>query len=266
MNFQIVLFTILALGLALWGLLKLNENGRWTTTCCLLGALAMVRGGLEVYKTVNHLVRGSFHHAVGDFIGGIMVGIAITVALTHTTKHEAKEQAPPGQGGTMDVGTAFIELVATRLTSAKARINHCLDQIDAGMLWSAPEGSNSVGVILQHLEGNLRQWVMSALGGEPDTRERSKEFMVAARQPLDAARASINQTVDGAISTYRGLAASRLLDAVAIQGMQQTVMSAMFNTVCHLELHAGQITYLTKQLLRSRYKEYWKPQTKEQGA
>jgi hypothetical protein len=97
MNFQIALFTALALAMAILGLLKDHEKRRWTTTYYLLGALALVRGGLEVYKTMNHIKLGSFYHAVGDVIGGIMIGIAITVALTHTKKYETKERTPPNQ-------------------------------------------------------------------------------------------------------------------------------------------------------------------------
>ena len=45
--------------------------------------------------------------------------------------------------------------------------------------------SNSIGNLLLHLSGNIRQWIVSGVGGAPDARQRSAEF--AAREGADAA-------------------------------------------------------------------------------
>jgi hypothetical protein len=42
-------------------------------------------------------------------------------------------------------------------------------------------------------------------------------------------------------------------------------MSALYGAASHLELHAGQILFIAKLLLGNKYKEYWKPETREQG-
>ena len=51
-----------------------------------------------------------------------------------------------------------------------------------------------------------------------------------------------------------------------IQGSEHTVLNAMHDTIPHIELHAGQIVYITRLLLRDSYELRWKPKTKEEGA
>lgn len=59
--------------------------------------------------------------------------------------------------------------------------------------------------------------------------------------------------------------AASLPDRKRIQGFDETVMSALYIAVSHLELHAGQILFIAKLLLGKNYIEYWKPETPEQG-
>ncbi|MGH9651714.1 MAG: hypothetical protein ACRD3I_14770, partial [Terriglobales bacterium] len=56
------------------------------------------------------------------------------------------------------------------------RIARCLSLLSEGEIWWRPHRtSNSVGNLLLHLEGNVRQWIISGLGGAPDRRERDTE-------------------------------------------------------------------------------------------
>ena len=57
------------------------------------------------------------------------------------------------------------------------RIIHAVHQLDDKQIWHRPSSnSNSVGIILQHVSGNLNQWVCSAIGGEDFERNRPQEF------------------------------------------------------------------------------------------
>src|ERR1700731_3966853 len=48
---------------------------------------------------------------------------------------------------------------------------------DDGALWTKPPGiSNSIGNLVLHLEGNLREYIGRQLGGVPYTRRRDLEF------------------------------------------------------------------------------------------
>ena len=57
------------------------------------------------------------------------------------------------------------------------RLERALGVLPADDLWWQPhDGAISVGNILLHLEGNVRQWLLSGLGGAVDARDRSSEF------------------------------------------------------------------------------------------
>ena len=55
------------------------------------------------------------------------------------------------------------------LDEALQKINHCVNQITDDQLWWRPsESMNSVANLLLHLCGNLRQWIVSGVGGVAD--------------------------------------------------------------------------------------------------
>src|SRR5947207_787620 len=57
------------------------------------------------------------------------------------------------------------------------KISLCLEALPAKALWARTDASsNSIGNLLLHLEGNVRQWIVSSVGGAPDHRHRSAEF------------------------------------------------------------------------------------------
>src|SRR5689334_16459965 len=76
---------------------------------------------------------------------------------------------------------AVCHAAAAELADALRMIQHCCGQLSDGQIWWRPnESMNSIGNLLLHLTGNLRQWVVSGLGGTADTRNRPAEF--AARE------------------------------------------------------------------------------------
>src|SRR5436309_2710971 len=57
------------------------------------------------------------------------------------------------------------------------QITRCLKLLsEEDLWWKSHSTSNSVGNLVLHLSGNVRQWIISGLGGAPDVRERDKEF------------------------------------------------------------------------------------------
>ena len=53
----------------------------------------------------------------------------------------------------------------------------CIKQVDEVMFWKkANPHSNSVGNLILHLNGNITQYIYSALGEHHDVRERQIEF------------------------------------------------------------------------------------------
>jgi uncharacterized damage-inducible protein DinB len=128
------------------------------------------------------------------------------------------------------------------------KIQRCLATLPADVLWRRADAeSNSVGNLLLHLEGNIRQWIVSSVGGAPDRRQRSSEF--AATEGADAATlfAALRATLDEADAVIAGLSADDLTSRRIIQGRDVTVFDAVYHVVEHFSLHTGQIILLTKQ-------------------
>lgn len=166
----------------------------------------------------------------------------------------------------MDIGSEFLRQSSHQFSRSFDRINHAVRQLDDEQIWHRPSAeSNSVGIILQHLSGNLRQWVCAALGGDEYVRARADEFNKESRMPGEHLLSLFNRLRDRIQEIISAVPAASLPDRKRIQGFDETVMSALYIAVSHLELHAGQILFIAKLLLGKNYIEYWKPETPEQG-
>lgn len=128
------------------------------------------------------------------------------------------------------------------------RIERALGVLPPDDLWWRPNpGTLSAGNILLHLTGNVRQWIVSALGGEPDVRERATEF--AATEGADAASllAALADTVQRAAAVIEALPHDTLLRPLTIQGFATTPHWAVYHVVEHFSWHTGQLVAIAKQ-------------------
>jgi hypothetical protein len=166
-----------------------------------------------------------------------------------------------------DVSRAYLEKSKGQVDDARGKIDHCLAQLqDEDVWWTPREGSNSIGIVIQHLMGNLRQWVISGVGGEADVRNRPGEFRVDRKVPKAEVQAALSGLLDRVNEVYSSLGPSELLEPRRIQGFDTAVLDAIYDTTCHLALHTGQILYLTRLRLGEGYRVSWEPASKEQGA
>jgi len=127
------------------------------------------------------------------------------------------------------------------------RIARCLAMLsEQEIWWRAHATSNSVGNLVLHLEGNVRQWIISGLGGAPDRRERDTEF--AARGPISrrVLLARLRSTVGEACRVLKKLSARDLAREYTIQGFRLTGLSAVSHVTEHFAYHTGQIIQVTK--------------------
>lgn len=166
----------------------------------------------------------------------------------------------------MQVESELLKIVCTRFAKAFERITHAVNQLEDQQIWYRPSSnSNSVGIILQHLSGNLNQWVCSAIGGETFQRNRPQEFMDLGIIPQKDILLRISELDKKIQSIILHVTTESLLSSRHIQGFDETVLSALIAALTHLELHSGQITFLAKLILDNKYKSYWQPLNKEQG-
>lgn len=146
------------------------------------------------------------------------------------------------------IGQVFIDQSRSYLSSEYLpKIRRCVQVITDEDLWWRPNGqSNSIGNLLLHLAGNVRQWIVSGIGGEPDARERQKEFdadQERSREELIEMLASTLGEVDRVLAQLRP---EGLLERRVIQGREITVLEALYHVVEHFGMHTGQVIYVTK--------------------
>ena len=132
------------------------------------------------------------------------------------------------------------------------RITSCLDQLSPGQIWWRPnEASNSVGNLVLHLSGNVRQWIISGLGGVPDVRQREMEFSECGPLPRRILVSYLRKTVKEACEVLGKLSEDDLARVYTIQKFRVTGMEATFHVAEHFSHHAGQIILMTKMLTGS---------------
>lgn len=129
------------------------------------------------------------------------------------------------------------------------RIETCVEKLTDEDLWWRPNAqSNSIGNLLLHLSGNIRQWIISGVGQTEDNRQRDLEFSNRGPVPKEELLQRLRTTVEEAVEVIAGLDASTLLETRHIQIYDPTVLEAVLHVVEHFSHHTGQILYITKML------------------
>ena len=73
----------------------------------------------------------------------------------------------------------FTSQAIHRIDENTPKLIACVKDLGDADIWKRPnQHSNSVGNIILHLCGNIRQYAISSLGNSKDVRERDKEFSV----------------------------------------------------------------------------------------
>ena len=147
-----------------------------------------------------------------------------------------------------DIGSEFIkESRSLLLTDYLPKIERCVALLsDKQIWWRANPESNSIGNLLLHLSGNVRQWIVVGLGGAADTRDRDAEFAQRDVIPRDELLKRLRQTLTDADATLASFDTDRLLTRHAIQGLNVSALAAILHVVEHFSMHTGQIIMLTK--------------------
>ena len=149
----------------------------------------------------------------------------------------------------MSIETEFIRVAIADLEQFRGRIETCVGKLTPEQVWGrGAENQNAIGNLILHLSGNVRQWIVAAIGGAKDVRARDQEF--AERQIIDPAEllARLTTTVKEAADVIRTLSADQLMERIAVQGYDVTKLEAIFHVVEHFSGHTFQIIFATKLL------------------
>jgi len=145
------------------------------------------------------------------------------------------------------IGEEFIAQSRSLLRDYQAKIERCLGLLnDEQIWWRANAESNSIGNLLLHLSGNVRQWIVVGLGVAADTRDRDSEF--AQREAISQSEllARLTQTLQEADATLAAFDPEKLLQKFSIQGLEVPALEAILHVVEHFSMHTGQIILMAK--------------------
>jgi len=127
------------------------------------------------------------------------------------------------------------------------KIRLALESLDETQIWKRENpDSNSIGNLMLHLAGNVRQWIVGGVGGEPCDRNRDAEFSAAGGVTKPELLSKLTASVIDADRVMARLTEDDLRRDVTIQGRDTNVFAAVYHVVEHFSMHTGQIIMLAK--------------------
>jgi len=149
----------------------------------------------------------------------------------------------------MDTSHNFIKFSRGLLNEEyRIKLRKTVSALPERALWWRPnEQANSVGNLLLHLEGNVRQWIIGAVGGAPDVRNRAGEFGTREGSTRDDLLRHLETTLDEADAVLEGLQPAQLMERRRVQARDVSVLEAIYQVVQHFGYHLGQIVVIAKE-------------------
>jgi uncharacterized damage-inducible protein DinB len=127
------------------------------------------------------------------------------------------------------------------------KLLHCVEKLSDDDLWWRPnEVSNSIGNLVLHLCGNVRQWIVASIGGAEFKRNRDGEFAARGPIPKTELMANLKQVLNEVDAVLAQLETGRLLSRVKIQTYEVSTLQAVYHVVEHFSYHLGQVLYIYK--------------------
>jgi Protein of unknown function (DUF1572) len=150
-----------------------------------------------------------------------------------------------------DIGALFLAFSASKITQMTGFIERCLDELTEEQVWHRDSvQENSVGNLILHLAGNVRQWIGHGLAGLPDIRERDAEFAALGNVSKKELRDHLQAVIIPAIDTVAELSHEKLTQKRLVQGAERNGLEIVYQVVGHLQQHTGQIIWATKRFTR----------------
>lgn len=146
--------------------------------------------------------------------------------------------------------TLFLEFSRWKLLEEYwPRLRKCVESLTDEQVWWRPnEASNSVGNLILHLNGNVRQWLVASFNRSEDSRDRPAEFGARQLIPASALLTKLDATMREASEVLARLTESDLLATYHIQGYTVSGLRGVYQVVEHFGMHYGQIVFITKFL------------------
>ena len=129
------------------------------------------------------------------------------------------------------------------------RLRSCVEVLSDDQVWWRPnQASNSIGNLVLHLNGNVRQWLVASFNQLQDTRDRPREFKAQTGTRGAELLAQLGATLEEASAVLARLNENDLSASFEIQGYRVSGLDAVYQVVEHFGMHYGQIVYISKML------------------
>src|SRR5579863_2576098 len=151
-------------------------------------------------------------------------------------------------GEDADVTGLFLEFSRRKLLEHYwPRLKASVEALTDEQVWWRPnEASNSIGNLILHLNGNVRQWLVASFDRQEDRRDRPSEFSASGDLSAADLLDRLGETLEEAKKVLSRLTEEELLATWQIQGHTVSGLAAVYQVVEHFGLHYGQIVYITK--------------------
>ena len=135
------------------------------------------------------------------------------------------------------------------LEESLMRIHTCIDFMEDKHLWYSPNDHvNSVGNMVLHLCGNIRQYIISTFTDQKDERQRSLEFSQRESHTRHELKEKIETTIHEAVEVVNQLDEKLLEKEFSVQGFKELGINIVIHVIEHTSYHTGQITTICKWL------------------
>jgi hypothetical protein len=129
------------------------------------------------------------------------------------------------------------------------RLRKCVEPLTDEQIWWRPNAaSNSIGNLMLHLNGNMRQWLVDSFNQAEDKRDRPAEFAASGSITGSALLEKLGGTISEGAMVLDRLTEAELTAPYEIQGYNVHGLDAVYQVVEHFGLHYGQIAYITKMI------------------
>src|SRR4051812_39530616 len=134
-----------------------------------------------------------------------------------------------------------------RIDENTQKLATCIQELEEGEIWKRPnQHSNSVGNIILHLCGNIRQYAISSLGNREDVRERDKEFSADGGYSGHELLKKLKDTIEQAKGIIQNISEAELLRKRKVQGYTHSGIGIIIHVTEHYSYHTGQVIFWIK--------------------
>jgi uncharacterized damage-inducible protein DinB len=159
----------------------------------------------------------------------------------------------------MDTAQQFLNRSAQYLRDDYLpKIKEAVELLDDLELWlRESDAANSIGNLILHLAGNVRQHIIAGVGQrEEDHRDRAAEFSAVGGLTKIDLIGIIEGTVLTAAEVLDELDPAELSTTRVIQESEVLLLDDIYHVVEHFAYHTGQIIYIVKAMKDHKFPWY----------